>query len=144
MIDQLKADLKRDEGWREYAYDDATGEPVTCQGWVTLGYGFMVDKRKGGRIPEPVADYWLEYEIEHRVDDLLDRMPWLKDQPDDVQRALINMSYQLGVDGLMKFKNMLKELRKGDRHEAARAALNSLWAKQTPNRANRIADLIRG
>jgi len=65
-------------------------------------------------------------------------------QPPDVRRALLNMAYQLGVSGLLNFSKMLTALQAGDREEAAREALDSLWAKQTPNRARRVALLLRG
>lgn len=135
MIDQLIQDLKRDEGFVEHVYPDHLG-------YLTLGYGFMVDERRGGGIPEPVAQYWLEYEIEKRFDSLLEKLPWLVDQPEDVQRALGNMSYQLGVNGLLNFRNMLAALESGDRETAASEALNSRWAQQTPHRAKRVAALI--
>lgn len=137
MIDQLIRDLKRDEGFVEHAYDDHLG-------YLTIGYGFLIDKRKGGKVPAPVAEYWLQYLVEQRIDDLSERLPWLSAQPDDVQRALLNMSYQLGIDGLLQFKNMLAALQDDDRERAADEALNSLWAKQTPRRATRMAKLIRG
>ena len=137
MIDKLIEDLKRDEGFVEHVYQDHLG-------YWTLGYGFMVDERKGGRIPDPVAEYWLQYEIEDRIDALMERRPWIIDQPDDVQRALVNMAYQMGADGLMLFQRMLNALQEGDRQEAAREALNSRWATQTPERAKRVAALIRG
>jgi lysozyme len=48
------------------------------------------------------------------------------------------------VPGLLKFKTTLSLLQAGDRAGAAAQALKSLWAKQTPNRAKRVTDLIRG
>jgi lysozyme len=66
------------------------------------------------------------------------------DQPADVQRALANMVYQLGVRGLLGFRNMLSALRAGDRLAAADHCLDSEYARQTPERALRVAHLLGG
>lgn len=137
MIDDLVQDLKGDEGWCPHVYDDHLG-------FKTLGYGFLVDERRGGEIPEPIAGEWLAYAATQRWNGLVANHPWLSDQPEDVQRALGNMAYQLGVSGVGKFKNMLAALKAGNRHEAAIHALDSTWAQQTPNRAQRVAARIRG
>lgn len=129
--------LYRDEGWRPYAYRDHLG-------FLTLGYGFLIDERKGGRIPQPVADFWLRWEIEDRRQQLRDRLPFYEHLPQQVQVALINMAYQLGVPGLLNFRRMLAALSRGDRVAAAEEALDSQWAKQTPKRAARVAAAIRG
>lgn len=130
-------DLKDDEGFRGSVYQDHLG-------FWTLGYGFLVDARKGGEIPKPIAEYWLHYLVRKKAAELDAKLPWWKSQPDDVKRALLNMAYQLGVDGLLKFKTTLGLLEAGNREGAADQALKSLWAKQTPERAKRVTDLIRG
>lgn len=130
-------DLERDEGFRGSVYQDHLG-------FWTLGYGFLVDARKGGEIPKPIAEYWLHYKVRKIAADLDVKIPWWKTQPDDVKRALLNMAYQMGVDGLLKFKSTLRLLKDGLRVDAADQALKSLWAKQTPERAKRVTDLIRG
>lgn len=138
MIPQVVAeDLKRDEGWVPHAYQDHLG-------YWTIGYGFLIDKRKGGRLPKHIGNQWLQWEIEQRWRELTDAEPWLDDQPEDVQRALANMAYQLGVSGVLRFRKMLQALRDGNREKAAQEALDSLWAAQTPARAERVAELIRG
>ncbi len=137
MIDELTEDLKSDEGWRPFAYQDHLG-------FWTIGWGFLIDQRRGGEIPVPIAEAWLTYAATERWNQLVSRLPWLNEQPEDVQRALGNMAYQLGVGGVRRFKNMLKALKDGDREAAAVAALDSKWAKQTPKRARRVAALIHG
>lgn len=141
-------DLRRDEGWRELAYDDATGTPVrkgdTLQGYVTVGWGFCLDADRGRPLPRVVGDVWLEHILREKVHLLRDRWPAFWDQPADVQRALANMAYQLGVNGVLRFRKMISALEKDDRLEAARQALDSSYARQTPARAKRVATLIRG
>ena len=136
-FNDLIDDLKRDEGWRASVYQD------TEKYW-TIGYGFLVDPSKGGELPKHIGDIWLAHAVEDLWNQLIARIPWLMDQPADVQRALGNMAYQLGASGVVGFRNMLAALLDGDRELAADEALDSKWAKQTPNRAARVAALIRG
>jgi len=137
MIDELTNDLKTDEGWEASVYQDHLG-------YWTLGWGFLVDERKGGEIPVSIAEQWLTYAVTKRWNALVDRHPWMSDQPEEVQRALGNMVYQMGVGGVSNFKNMLNALQSDDRELAATEALDSRWAIQTPERANRVTDLMRG
>lgn len=137
MIPELLDDLRRDEGWRDQAYRDSLG-------YLSIGYGFLIDERRRGRLPRNVGEYWLEVAARERWDALHAALPWLRYQPDDVQRALGNMAYQMGVEGVLGFKKMLAALEAGEREKAAKEAINSLWAAQTPERAARVAALIRG
>ena len=74
---------------------------------------------------------------------LLDDLDWYKDMPPEIQGILIEMVYQIGYSGVMKFKKMISNMIDKDSKGAATEMLDSLWAKQTPNRANRLADIGR-
>lgn len=134
---EIRKDIKREEGWSGTVYKDSVGL------W-TIGYGFLVDPSRGDKLPLSVAESWLDYKIQEKVDALDSQLPWWKSQPEEVQQALISMAYQLGVDGLLKFHNTLAMLQAGDRVGAADNAMKSKWASQTPSRAKRVTDLIRG
>lgn len=58
------------------------------------------------------------------------------------QYALIDMCFQNGFDGLLKFEKMLEAIRVKDYKKASEECLNSLYAKQCPKRAKRIAHLL--
>jgi lysozyme len=133
----IKAQLRSDEGFDPFPYKD-------IRGFDTIGYGFLVDREQGGGLPLPVAEFWLDYDLNLRIDLFRKRWPPFEKQPLQVQTALINMSYQMGVAGVLGFKLMLKALARGDRAEAERQALDSDWAEQTPNRAKRVARAIGG
>lgn len=137
MIDQLIQDLEQDEGWRAEPYKDSRGL------W-TIGWGFLIDVRKPIKLPREVGNHWLRFEVESRYMELLDRWDAFDEQPEDVQRALTNMAFQLGVSGVLNFKRMIAALEAGDRETAAVEAMDSRWAQQTPQRAKRVAALIRG
>lgn len=59
------------------------------------------------------------------------------------QDILISMAYQMGVDGLSLFKGTLASIAAGDFNAAANGMLDSLWARQTPSRARRHAEVMR-
>lgn len=135
--DKLTAEIQREEGFRRHVYQDHLG-------YWTIGWGFLVDERKPGGLPEDVAWVWLQSVLDERIETLQAIWDWFDDQPDPVQRALVNMSFQLGVSGLLGFRKTIDLIRQGRYYEAADEALDSKWAKEdTPNRARRVADLIR-
>lgn len=62
---------------------------------------------------------------------------------DPVRRmAIENMCFQQGVAGVSKFKKMVAALIAGNWKEAKAQGLDSTWAKQTPNRAKRVTDVL--
>ena len=131
-------DLLRDEGFRAKAYRDHLG-------FLTIGIGMMIDPDHPGAtgIPRTAAKLWLLEIITERKKSLNKIIPWWAGLSDARQRALLNMAYQLGVNGLLKFKKALAAMEAGDFETAAVEVLDSEYAKQTPARAQRIAKLIR-
>lgn len=135
-IDQVIDTIRKDEGWSAFVYDDTLG-------YQTIGYGFLVDQRKSGGIPREVGEFWLRYNVDGVINDLRRRIPHFVIMPEDIQHALVNMAYQLGTNGLLSFKKMLSAIQNKNYELAAYEALNSKWATQTPNRAERVANMIR-
>lgn len=136
-IQHVLADLERDEGFRTYPYRDHLG-------YLTIGYGFLIDERLQAGIPKKVADYWLRERLGEAMTDLDILAPGWRLYPEPVQRGLLNMAYQLGRSRLSGFKKMLAALEARDYETASAEALDSEWAReQTPARANRIAEMFR-
>ena len=132
LMEKLLAQLRQQEGLKLYAYQDHLG-------FWSIGYGRMIDKRRGGGISIPEAEFMLENDV-RKVDQILGDI--LKDEP--VRRAAImNMAYQLGLEGVMKFRKMWAAIGKKDWETAAREGLDSLWAKQTPERAVVVMEQLR-
>jgi lysozyme len=131
MRARLTAQLRRDEGEKLHVYKDHLG-------YWTLGVGRLVDKRRGGGISAEESAYLLNNDI-NRIDaDLRSRLAWFANLDEVRQEALINMAFQLGVEGLLKFRNTLAAIRDERYEHAAELARQSLWAKQTPERAKRV------
>ena len=49
----------------------------------------------------------------------------------------------MGLGTVAKFKLSMKAFENKDWEEAANQMLDSKWAKQTPNRAKELADIVR-
>jgi lysozyme len=136
--EKLRAELRRDEGEVLHAYRDS-------KGYLTIGIGRLIDERRGGGISPAESTILFENDLRRIEAELNAHAPWWRDQPDDIQRALANMAFQLGTAGMLNFRRMVAALQAGDRATAFREALDSKWAKyDTPSRAHRVARLIRG
>lgn len=137
MRTELTRQLKGDEGVKTHAYQDHLG-------FWTIGIGRLVDQRKpgSGLRPEEIT-FLLNNDIDDRIDALGRRIPWFLQLDAARQGVLLNMSFQLGVDGLLGFKNTLKLVERGDYAQAADNMLLSKWATQTPERARRMAEQMR-
>jgi lysozyme len=78
------------------------------------------------------------------------KLPWWKDLEDARQRVLANMAFNMGIAGLLGFKNTLELVRCGQYVDAANHMLDSKWARQVgvgteekPGRALRLALMMR-
>lgn len=136
MKAELTRQLRRDEDEVLHAYPDHLG-------FLTIGVGRLIDKRKGGGITPEESAYLLSNDIDKREAELLRRAPWMANLDPVRFGGLLNMAFQMGVDGLMGFKNTLSMVRAGNYSGAAEGMMQSLWAKQTPERAKRISEQIR-
>lgn len=129
--------LSRDEGRVAYAYQDK-------EGWWTIGVGHLIDKKKGGRLPESIIDALLDYDIAEKSKQLFARFPWAKNLNEARQAVLISMTFQLGVGDLAQFKRGLAAMEAGQWDKAAVEFLDSKVAKeQAPERWKRFAQQIR-
>lgn len=137
MRQELTRQLKADEGVKAQAYQDSLGL------W-TIGVGRLIDDRKPGSGLRPSEiDFMLQNDIDDRIEALTRRLPWFQNLDDARKGVLLSMSFQMGVDGLLTFKNTLRMVEDGDYMGAARNMLMSKWAGQTPARANRMAEQMR-
>ena len=131
--EQLFDDLVRDEGLKLEIYKCTAGK-------ITIGVGRNIEARG---ITTSEARLLLANDVDIISDELTNNFPWWVSMPEPAQRALANMAFNLGVPRLSQFKNMLSALEKGDYNVAAKEALDSNWAKQVGDRANRIAKVFR-
>ena len=74
--------------------------------------------------------------------DIKNRFEWFVDSPELIQEVVIEMCYQLGINGFSKFKKTIYLFETNQYEEASVEMLDSLWAKQTPNRAKGLSQSV--
>lgn len=130
---RLEQLLISEEGYRQFPYADQFGNE-------TIGYGRAL-KIKG--ISPTEALFLLRNDIAETELALWQAIPWYDKLDDPRKIVLIDMAFELGAHGLLEFKGMLAALEHGQYAEAADAMLASLWAKQVPTRAEKLALIMR-
>ena len=121
------------EGYRQFTY------LCPAQKW-TVGIGFNLDDVGLSHEESRVILKMRLRAIESQLSQLLHGYDAHNDAR---QAALADMAYQMGVNGLLKFKRSLAYMAAIDYDSAADEFLNSNWAKQTPIRAKKVTEMIR-
>lgn len=147
-MSKLIEQLKRHEGFKRNPYRCTAGK-------LTIGYGYNLDanplnlsfpiinnlKREG--ISSVYALTLLDKHVGDITSKLTDKIPWFHFLSEERKGVLINMAFNLGIDGLLEFKKTLGCIERGWYEEASKAMLNSKWAGQVKNRAKELADQMR-
>ena len=141
-IDKLREELEFDEGCIYEIYNDHLGYP-------TLGIGHLVlesDAENGQPVGTPVSKERViecfEKDIKSVFSDIDRNLPWVEDQPEDIQRVVANMCFNLGLTRLLKFKNFLFRLQVKQYEAASEEMMDSRWATQVGPRAVRLRDRV--
>lgn len=129
QLDKMKAELLHDEGYRQYVYLDIHGVP-------TVGIGRNLRTRG---ISKDEALFLLQNDIRSTWNELTTLIPWIVNLNDVRQRVIVNLAFNLGVTGLMGFKDMLKKCRLGQFKEAGEEILDSKAGRELKNRYSRLA-----
>jgi len=132
MSETIYEMLMRHEGLKLKPYRDTVGK-------LTIGVGRNLEDTG---ISQGEAFNLLRADLV-RVRKGLDKyLPWWAEQPERVRLVLQNMAFQLGSAGLLRFKRFLAALQRHRYSDAAKEMLDSDWAKQTPNRAGELAEIV--
>ncbi|WP_300379654.1 glycoside hydrolase family protein [Henriciella sp.] len=132
----MKKELRRDEGFVPHAYRDS-------EGLLTIGIGRLIDKSRGGRITEDEAFFLLNRDLDRFEAELDAKLPWWRTLDDVRQRVILNMAFNLGVGGLLKFEKMLAAVKAERWQDAAYEMLDSHWSRQVGARAERLSKMMR-
>ena len=129
----LLKEIKKHEGFRSTVYE-------CSEGYDTIGYGFAI---KDLELDKDIAELILKRKLEKLQKRITSRFGWFNNSPEEVKDVVTNMCYQLGVLGFSKFKKTIYYLETEQYEEASFEMLDSLWAKQTPNRAKELSEEVR-
>tara|TARA_B100000575_G_scaffold267929_1_gene246446 strand:+ start:560 stop:1015 length:456 start_codon:yes stop_codon:yes gene_type:complete len=142
-FNEMTEEIKADEGVVNEVYLDHLGLP-------TVGVGHLIRKDD----PEHGLDVGTQVD-EERVAELFEAdlytcvaetkllYPQFEDLPAEAQKILCNMMFNMGRPRLSRFHKMKKAVDSSDWTEAANQMLDSRWAKQVPNRANRLIERMK-
>ena len=139
-MDKLLESVKKHEGYRNKVYLDTLNKRT-----VGVGHLCVEDFWEDGKeYEESFLMEILEKDLQSAIDQADDMCSNLTIS-DDAKIIIIEMIFQLGGTGVSKFRKMWQALQQDppDYAEASVQMLDSRWAKQTPNRAQEMADHMK-
>ena len=142
-IEQLREELKIDEGVKYEIYLDHLGLP-------TFGIGHLVldsDPEHGQEVGTPVSEDRVNEcfakDVEVVLSECTQLYPDFDVLPGEVQLIIANMMFNMGRPRLSKFKGMKRGVDARDWNAAADEMVDSAWYRQVTNRAQRLVDRMR-
>ena len=138
-LDEVKERIKTHEGFINYVYKDTLGKR-------TVGYGHLCTDDENWEDGKCYDNSYLNdvFEIDFmeatkQTEKLIGNLVLEK----EANEIILEMVFQLGKTGVSKFKKMWEALSGQDYKKAADEMLDSKWAKQTKNRAESLAEIMR-
>ncbi|WP_440053154.1 glycoside hydrolase family protein [Pseudoalteromonas sp. T1lg65] len=133
LLSGMKTQLTIHEGKRHKPYRCSAGK-------LTIGVGRNLDDRG---LSDEEIEYLLENDIKavHRA--LLTKYPEFTQLSETRQKVLLDMAFNLGINGLFKFKRMFAALKANDFEKAAAEMLDSRWASQVGMRSKTLVSMMR-
>ena len=142
-IEKLREEIEYDEGNVKSIYLDHLHLP-------TFGIGHLVresDPEYGWEVGTPVSDdrcaEAFNEDIKTVVSDCYKLYPDFDDLPEEAQRIIANMCFNLGYPRLSKFKGMKRGVDARDWNAAADEMVDSRWYRQVTNREDRLVERMR-
>ena len=133
----LRQELDQDEGYRTKVYFDAGGVP-------TVGRGHTgPDVRPGATWSTAEIEAAFTSDIRRAEQSLYKALPWTADLDDPRQDVLVDMTFNLGLHGLLGFHRFLTAVQDGNYAQAGEDLLATHpWVDQVGDRAKRLAAQI--
>jgi lysozyme len=142
-IDKLREEIAYDEGSVNEIYLDHLGLP-------TFGIGHLVidiDPEHGQPVGTPVSEdrcnEAFDNDVQTVISDCNILYPDFDELPEEVQRIIANMMFNMGRPRLSKFKGMKRGVDARDWNAAADEMVDSNWYRQVTKRADRLVARMR-
>ena len=134
----LKKNIKKNEGFSPHTYKDQLG-------YITIGYGHLIlsnekylTKRK---INKKKLERIFDYDFNKALEDFNLYLGSLVVNSKE-KELLIQMIFQMGIKKVQRFKKLLHHLKIREKHLVCFEMMNSLWYKQTPIRVKKLVKII--
>lgn len=140
----VEAQLNRDEARRKFPYMDCCGKPwreCTCdpKGKLTIGVGRNLDD---DGISDSEIDTLLGNDIAFVKAQLAVHLTWARSLDDVRYAVLIEMAFNMGIEGLMGFHEFLGAMHDHNWTEAAAQMRDSAWQAEVKERATRLEQQV--
>jgi lysozyme len=139
-IDKLRDELKVDEGVKYEIYLDHLSLP-------TLGVGHLIKDTDpesglpvGTKIEEERVNELFDEDIQVTIQECKYLYNDFDDLPEEAQRVIANMMFNLGRPRLSRFLKMKQHVDNRDFVSASEEMKDSRWYRQVTNRAQRLCD----
>lgn len=134
QIDVLRVmeQLKIDEGYRARLYKCSAGVN-------TIGYGHNCEDADISKI---TASHILSSDVASTIADC-ERFDWFYPLDSIRKEVIINMVFNLGFNGVSKFKKMIAAIKEGEFETASDEMKDSRWYVQVGSRAERLCREMR-
>lgn len=123
--------IKKHEGEVLKPYTDS-------QGILTIGIGHNLEQG----ISAEASKFIFNEDIDKAERLLKEKCPIFSQLDANRQIVLLDLCFNLGINGLLCFKKMLAALEKRDYKLAAKELMDSRYARQVPNRAKENRDVL--
>jgi lysozyme len=137
-VEQLREELKEDEGCKYEIYLDHLGLPTHGIGHLITEWDEEYEKPVGTPISEDRVNNCFQTDVHGTVEECKKLFDNFDDLPEEVQLILCNMMFNMGRPRLSKFVKFRAAIDDNDWLEAATQMEDSRWHKQVTNRANRL------
>ena len=142
-IEQLREELKVDEGVKYEIYLDHLGLP-------TCGIGHLIQSTDpehglevGTKIDEERVNELFDEDIQVTIQECKYLYNDFDDLPEEAQRIIANMMFNLGRPRLSRFLKMKQHVDNRYFVSASEEMKNSKWYRQVTNRAQRLVDRMQ-
>lgn len=143
LLDLIKEDLIRHEGYKEEIY-------LCSEGIPTFGIGHAVKETDmeytwpvGSPVEKERIDAVFILDCEDAVNDIEHLISDISSHSDQCIRVLVNMAFNLGRTRLSGFKNMLAAVEAKDYEKASEEMKDSRWYKQVGRRSVELVEMMR-
>lgn len=128
---ELKSQLILHEGLRFKPYSDTVGKLTIGVGRNLTDVGIRKDE----------AMQMLENDLEECIHDM-EKFAWFNHLDEVRQRAVIDLRFNMGLNGLKTFKKFLTAMENGDYTAAGKELRESKWFTQVAFRGPRVVKMI--
>jgi len=153
-IEDMRDIISKNEGFREYSYQDTTGN-------TTVGFGFNLERPDAKKLIEglgydfnkvyqgsqPVSKEasarLRDYAIEEAIGIADSFSGGLENHPREAQIVITDMAYNLGPNRLNQFVKMKQAIQQKNYAAAAKEMVDSKWYGQVKGRAKELVQMMK-